>query len=139
MSLAGLVVGQPGQAGVGADVAVGEVLAGTGSAVGHEHGAAGAIADEPGKQAGGAGVPVHAFEDVFVVGSTAAAGAGFGALGLHRCGAAREVEVFDVELEQFFCAGAGFVQHPPQRLLPHVDLAAADEPINRRPRADRSI
>lgn len=46
--VAGLVSGQPGKAGVGADVAVGEVLAGPWSAVGHEHGAAGAVADAPG-------------------------------------------------------------------------------------------
>lgn len=131
LDVAGLIVGQPGQAGVGAPVALTQVLAGPGSAVGEEDWPAGAVADEAGQQPGGARVPVDVLEDVFVVGDPAAAGAGFGALGLHRRGAAREVEVFDVELEQFLGAGAGLVQHPPQRLLAQVDLAAGDEPVDR--------
>lgn len=45
---AGLVVGQPREPGVGADVAVGEVLAGPGAAVGDEQRAGAAVLDQSG-------------------------------------------------------------------------------------------
>lgn len=41
------------------------------------------------------------------MGGAAAAGARFGAFGLHPGAPARQVEVLDVELEQFLCASAG--------------------------------
>ena len=48
-----------------------------------------------------------------------------------------QVEVFDVDLEQFFCASAGFVEHSPQRFLPDVDVAAGDELVDRGARVRR--
>ena len=71
------------------------------------------------------------------MGGGSAAGAGLGSLGLHRAAAPRQVEVFDVDLEQFFCASAGFVEHSPQRLLPDVDVAAGDELVDRGARVRR--
>ncbi len=44
-----------------------------------------------------------------------------------------------LKLEQFLCARAGFIQHPPQRLLPQMNVAAGDEPVDRGPRAHRCL
>ncbi|WP_245668292.1 hypothetical protein [Nocardia xishanensis] len=55
-----------------------------------------------------------------------------GAFGFHWAAAPDRVQVFDVDLEQFVRASTGFVQHPPQRLLPDVEVAAGDEPVDRR-------
>lgn len=62
-----------------------------------------------------------------------------GALGLDRAAAGGEVQVLDVHAEDLLRAGAGLVEHPPQRLLPQVDLTAGDEPVHGHLRAGRGL
>ncbi|MGW4958815.1 hypothetical protein ACWEPL_16430 [Nonomuraea sp. NPDC004186] len=51
---------------------------------------------------------------------------------LDRTGGAAvlQVEVFDVQGEDFGGAGGGLVRHPPQRLLAQRDVAAGQQPVD---------
>ena len=58
---------------------------------------------------------------------------GVAALGPDRGAAGVQVEVFDVQRQDFAGAGGGFVEHPPQGLLPQRNVAAGQRPVDRRP------
>lgn len=64
---------------------------------------------------------------------------GLGALRLHLAAAARQVQLLDIDAQNLLRPGGGLVQHPPQRLLPQVDLTAGDQPVDRHLRAGRGV
>ena len=98
----GARVGQSAAPGLGADVGGRRSTrpGGGGAPVGEEDWAGGAAAQEPGQEAGGAGGPVDVLDRA--------------ALGVDAAAPEPQVEVLDVEGQEFFGAGGGLVQHPPQ-------------------------
>ena len=102
------LVGQSSPTGVGAFVSPGRDD--VGSAMGQEHRSSTAAGHVSGKKTRGPRGPEHVF---FVA-----------ALADDHGSFARQVQILDVECEDFPGPGGGFVQHPPQGLFSQVDVSS---------------
>jgi hypothetical protein len=115
---AGAVVAEAGAAGGGAQVRSGGAAGRARLALGQEHRSGLPAAQQAGQQAGGAGAPVDPF--------------GVAAFGADRGAAGVQVEVFDVEGQDFAGPGGRLVEQPPEGFLPQWHVAAGQRAFDRR-------
>ncbi len=113
----GALVGQTPPTGDGADVEGCWGAGGCGAAIGEEQRPGLTSGDDAGQQTSGAGLKVQPF--------------GVTAFGDRPGALVVQVEVLDVEGEDFLRAGGGLIQQPPQALLPDGDVLAAEQPLQR--------